>query len=463
MEELEAVEYPLVPFVRNPRFGLVFPTHVVVCRERRKVVKLRSWIEDRIERCPVFTCAECGTPVYLRSSVRGRWYFRHQDGGAEDCPFRRGGTMNIEDIDAYRYNGQKEGRLHREMKRLVRESLGADTRFSDIKEEARWKGTYDPIAWRKPDLQALYNKLRIAFEMQPSATYINVIRARRDFYLREGGFLFWIFPRLDHPDFLRLYQEDVFFNNNSNLFVVDQETTNRASSLGKFMLRCHYCVPEAVGGEIRDIWKSKIVSIDELKIERAKQQVYYFDYMGERVRVQQAVTNAQADALRARLEDFWLRHGAECTHEAQAEYKPIRDALQTAGISVPEWYLERPFSSLMSLLFSAKHGRPVGFGHTKFIEVAHTAFQHHKQFLYPFGWVSQQHGTQGILTEQDHTGSWAKRREAFKQATRRRDSAFTPDIQCVPIVDFLFPGVGGRLQRMRQKWGSSETRDPASS
>ena len=59
----------------------------------------------------------------------------------------------------------------------------------------------------------------MVFEIQLSTTYVNVIAERRDFYLNEGGMLLWIFYNFDAGE-RRLTQDDVFFNNNRNAFVV---------------------------------------------------------------------------------------------------------------------------------------------------------------------------------------------------------------------------------------------------
>jgi hypothetical protein len=60
-----------------------------------------------------------------------------------------------------------------------------------------WKGAISG-EWRKPDVRATYNDVNIAFEIQLSTTYLDVIVGRRQFYLEQGGLLFWIFALFDN-------------------------------------------------------------------------------------------------------------------------------------------------------------------------------------------------------------------------------------------------------------------------
>lgn len=77
--------------------------------------------------------------------------------------------------------------------------------------------------WRKPDVRALFRGTPVVFEVQLSTTYINVITARREFYLRESGLLVWVFAKFDLGA-RRLTQDDVYFNNNRNAFVASKAT-----------------------------------------------------------------------------------------------------------------------------------------------------------------------------------------------------------------------------------------------
>ena len=164
-----------------------------------------------------------------------RFFFRHtlEDGR---CLARTRGELSQEEIDARRYNGVKESARHLQMKEWVAQCLAADPRFTDVATEKRWSGTLT-AEWRKPDVRAIYRGIPVVFEIQLSTTYVNVIAERREFYLQEGGLLIWIFAHFDGGA-RRLTQDDVFFNNNRNAFVVTQATRDASVQRGRFMLDC---------------------------------------------------------------------------------------------------------------------------------------------------------------------------------------------------------------------------------
>ena len=70
-------------------------------------------------------------------------------------------------------------------------------------------------AMEKPDV-LVYAGQRVAFEIQLSTTYLDVIAGRRDFYLEQGGLLFWIFARFD-TERLRMTDDDVFWQQQTSM------------------------------------------------------------------------------------------------------------------------------------------------------------------------------------------------------------------------------------------------------
>lgn len=68
----------------------------------------------------------------------------------------------------------------------------------------------------------MYEDSPIYFEAQLSTTFLRVMVERRDFYLRNGGTLYWIF-RDFMPESRRLLHDDVFYTNNRNIFIVNDE------------------------------------------------------------------------------------------------------------------------------------------------------------------------------------------------------------------------------------------------
>jgi len=155
------------------------------------------------------------------------------------------------------------------MKAIIAESIAVDPRFSFPMTEATWKG--DLGEWRRPDVQTEFGGLRLAFEIQLSTTFIRVIAERREFYRREGGLLIWLFKRFDESN-SRLTQEDVFYNNNRNVFLASEETLAASKEAGKLCLECRWTEPLDDGGSTVLQWRRKIVTVDELTIDTERQR-----------------------------------------------------------------------------------------------------------------------------------------------------------------------------------------------
>lgn len=89
------------------------------------------------------------------------FHFRH---GLEDgrCPARTRGGLSQEEIDAHKYNVANESELHRQMKEWIAQCLRADSQFSDVAVEARWRSALTG-EWRKPDVRAKFRGTPVEF------------------------------------------------------------------------------------------------------------------------------------------------------------------------------------------------------------------------------------------------------------------------------------------------------------
>jgi hypothetical protein len=241
-QEHLGVSDPEIPVVFESATGQELPVSEVLGNDMAEVVQLRSAVKaSNLEDRATYLCPECFVPLSLISRrEHRRFFFRHTIEGGR-CSAVTRGELSQDEIRARRYNGVKESVLHRDMKRWLAESLHVDGRFSDIAQEQRWSG---PVtgAWRKPDVSALFNGVKVAFEVQLSTTFLDVIVQRRSFYLKEGGLLFWVFARFDE-DARKLTVDDVFYNNNQNAFIVSEATRDASRAAGKFMLDCVWADP----------------------------------------------------------------------------------------------------------------------------------------------------------------------------------------------------------------------------
>ena len=259
------VDEPLIEYVIDQADGLEYRAGQYVFTSAREIAEIRMRVFDAIKRQePNIICAACHTPAYPRKHLdTGKFHFVHVSEDVENyCPYNdKRKRLDTARIDSMRYNGQKEGPDHKLLKSLLRTSIDADSSFdpSQTKEEKNWYGATDEKKWRRPDIAATRrvgnnSSQRIAFEIQLSSTYLKVIAARREFYLKENALLFWVFKDSSGVD-PRQYQDDLFYNNNSNLFVVDEDTVRFSQEQGKLILRCSYYEPVLVGTTVNDVWR----------------------------------------------------------------------------------------------------------------------------------------------------------------------------------------------------------------
>ena len=446
IEFAEPTEVQLIDEVLDRDKGLPVQSVSFIARELRAVMQDRAAIVSRLRKDlenPWLVCPYCMAAVYLVSNVERRFFFRHRHED-QDCPKKSGPGLSQEVLDALRYNGAKESLAHQRVKEIVRQSLLADSRFSVPEVEKVWRGM-DRTAWRKPDVQTSWNDRRFAFEIQLSTTYLSVVVERRDFYQAEGGHLIWIFQEFD-PNRTRRAEEDVFFNNNTNAFVANTTTLKRSREIGKFCLECWYTVPFLLDGRIEDEWRCSEVSIDDLTFDLERQRVFFFDYDAARARLDEDLAQQGLAELRQAFERFWETYGKTSSTEAsRAEWSKLRHRFEPHGLALPDHYTEGPFHGIVSMMLSAKYGRPIGYGHERLIQVANTAFDYYKPFLLPFGWALQAYEHNAMLDVQDTKGTWRKRRNMIRERIKAND----PDYERNPghdlLIAFLLPKIQSKL------------------
>lgn len=399
--------------------------------------------EDRAR----YLCPECFVPVSLVSRKESRrFFFRHlvEDGR---CSAITRGELSQADIKARKYNGAKESFLHREMKQWLADSLEASGLFTDIAQEARWSG---PItgAWRKPDVSAMYGELKIAFEVQLSTTFLDVIAERWSFYQKEGGLVIWVFARFD-DERRRLTQDDLFYLNNQNAFVVSRATRDASAAARDFFMDCTWAEP-ALPHTMPTLGHAR-VSFSDLTFDTERQQAYYFDHQGR-------TTQLQADLAEERrswptyFEEWWLELADRRSSQEEQEDDVWRFP-ESSPIHWNDWGMLRETClaaygreqsrylpvAMLNVFYSAKHGKPIGIRRRHFIEVAHYVVESYPRYLRWFRRALDAFGRGPLLAEQDQSGKWAIKVKRYKQAMKSRDTRYDVDETHRQLFEWLFP------------------------
>jgi competence CoiA-like predicted nuclease len=405
---------------------------------------------------PRHICAICWTPVYLVASTRKRFFFRHktEDGS---CPAITRDPLTEQEIRARKYRGLRESEAHKRIKRLIERSLRADPAFitETIVLEKRWNSEQDPKKWRKPDVQATSGEGRFAFEAQLSTTFLDVVVSRRMFYRDEGAHLVWVLPHFS-PDYRRMTTDDLLFSNNSNIFVVDDETVRIAEETKRFHLRCHYRTPVCEGSSVKDVWQEAIVPFTEIRKELDRQRVYYFDYESE----ENGCKVTLDQNLRDEVVSFWKENvnpRFDGDPEQLKHWEDIRRRLADRNIAIPNYpNNDGSFRNLMHAVLSALAGHAVGWQFETLIQCAHQTAQGHPENLLAFGYAIEVAGHKELLRTQDLTGKWERRSKLIRERVLASDPTYMPRPEWLPALSFLFPEVARRVTDFLKRYGFSK-------
>lgn len=323
------------------------------------------------------------------------------------------------------------------MKQLLVNSLQADACFHSIETEQRWTDTLTG-QWRKPDVRAIYTDVQggqipVVFEVQLSTTFLDVIVERREFYLRNGGLLFWVFA--DFPDNgRRLTQDDVFYNNNQNAFIVSEETKIASDELSELCMTCVWSEPQE--SNTQGALQRKTVSFRDLTLDLTTQRAFYFDFEQARKELHHAATSNLVQ-LREQFERAWTtpdRNSAESARIWHVFYAGLRKCeVRLRNFSGP------PPTALVDALYSAKYGEVVGWRYKKFIEVAHRIASGHPNFLPIFRRALLAYDRGPQLEAEDRSHRWADRVKKYRAAMKLGEAKYAEDTQHDETLIVLFP------------------------
>ena len=423
----EAVAKPEIDEVRSLKSGAVLNVRRLIraFRYERAILvrqKLKSLVKANGTR---LVCANCGVPVYLACSTSKRFFFRHrhEDGS---CPAVTRTGFTEADIRAMKYRGNQESEPHKRIKQLLLRSLSADQRFTAVVTEQTWRSSEGLPGLRRPDVSAQIDELRLAFEVQLSTTFLDVVLSRREFYRSERAALVWVLPNF-HPNYRRMTDDDILFSNNSNIFVVDETTATASEAAGEFMIKCWHRKPVIDGDRIADEWVERLVCWDEIAIDVDLQTVQAFDYSSEAAQLLEQIKLAKLARLAAQKEAaerakvalenelreqmFSFVLNDEDDDEYLGRHKgwiDLNDRLLTHGCGLEGKYPDfMKAARLVHLVATAKAGKPVGFKYKNLVEIGHHLFHQHPDLLLAYGFMLRAFGTKSILDREDRTGRWA--------------------------------------------------------
>jgi hypothetical protein len=445
------VDDPEITEVMDEATGEFRSATDVIGSDWERAVQQRMRSRDGIVRgCDRFLCAHCGVPVYLIvDRTRQKMHFRHrlEDGR---CPAVTRGLLNAREIDTLRFHLQRESATHLRLKAIIAESLEADSRFSDIKVEEVWKGA-EKNEWRRPDVCALFDgHIPVAFEVQLSTTYIHVMAERRNFYLKNGGLLFWVFKNFDEDDAV-MTQQDVFFNNNRNVFLASERTLESSKEAKALMFEGHWHEPSILREQLVWMPRRQMVRFEELTIDLPIQRAFHFDADGEKTNVEQALRNQKDAPLREEFEFCYVGYVTDKLPFADMvpRWAGLKARFGKRGLELPDHPRDdTELRYLLNAAYSAKWGRVIGSDHPNLVKLGQHLVDIHKEALWLFGLMLHAYDRQRHMEEHDSKNkrtNWAGKAQRFREALRNDDDTYKPNRRFDLLLIALFPEVSEDL------------------
>jgi len=404
-------------------------------------------VEKRGEKWLV--CLLCRQPVYLTGWLdRTSFWFKHYEERG-DCPIKTRGRLSQEELRRAIYHGARESKEHLHLKDLLCRSMAADPLCSKPEIEKRFYSPVEIEKWRQPDVRATIGGRHIAFEVQRSSTFIDVITERWNFYTNAKIFLMWILPRLNE-EYQLFTVKDVLYGNNRNVYVVNEETLERSLAERKFILACHYHEPDVTGGNVTPVWRSRFVSLDSLHFDAQRNRVYAFDAEAEFANALAAPPPSLRlnglDSLRDSFEEFWLNGTSHPAANWRSELGRFSHRFRSLGLS-PEDTFPTPKASVLDALYSVKHGRVIGYDYPDLLQVAHWMDTAYRPYLHHFWWLADAYQHAEEIKALDKTGKLRRKLALAKAEIKARNQAFAPDRTYDDLLCFLFPPLSQHLQR----------------
>lgn len=463
-----------------------------------------------------YSCPLCAQTLSLRGGLQSKFvmHFAHPRMPEHKCPYKTSDNHTPADLAAMKYNGLKETAEHRLVKARLLRGLRRDVGVEQgsIRSEKIYRAKLPDKSWRKPDVNARWNNKSLIFEAQLSTTFVTVIANRRNFYTENSAELIWIFAKRPELDggFMPFTNKDIFYNNNFNLFVVNNETETESVKQNCLVIEAWWPDPAtfSVEGHRLD-WCSKMVNLSQLTFNHEKRIVFFFNFEAVIAEKEQrkerkvisleklkgafvtidsrvppgtsqafnfqyqptaAAPNASqitdadfhklTNAIRRRnCEIVWQQLRKVIVGEPRLDSTIVFRAFADYGLIVPiETYAEHKrimhFEAILSSLYSLAAGTPVGNGHENLKGIENWIFRSHTCHYLLFLRAVKTLGRSEALDANNQHSTIRKHTEEFRVA--RKTKASLPvqteqDRSLDAIFEMCFPELASDLKVLAQR------------
>lgn len=314
--------------VLNKEDGKTIDADIFFNQSKNEIWKRRIELQEVIKgiREPIFVCYYCSQNIKINDGIglgKKVLHFAHQkDKGY--CILKTDTELTKEEINRAKYNGAKESPLHFETKNLIKKLIELNKDFSSIEIEKVVKSNSNYLEWKRPDIKAIYKKVEVVFEIQLSTTFLSVIVDREHFYKTNQTYLLWIFKNFEIDDLKQRFTEkDVFYSNNRNAFVLDEEAIKLSIQNNDLFLLCHYQKPKIENLKIDYDWCFEYVNFNKLTFDEVNYKIFYFDVSKE-----EETLNNEILATQKEIREKEIKEQQKAKENALKQQKEIKKNIE---------------------------------------------------------------------------------------------------------------------------------------
>jgi len=219
------------------------------------------------------------------------------------------------------------------------------------------------------------------------------------------------------------------------------------------MVRCHYREPYLEGDVRAERWREEIVGFDELTLDRDGQRTYLLDFDARDAEVLREAARRQAERREEEFHSevfaYWTEKGIRrgLDRRSLAEWEATVRKAGARGVALPPDPDREPgFVTAVSVLLSAKLGRPAGYKYSKLLQVAHQVAESHDELLIPFGFALKAYGTEATIEAEDGKGTWRDRKAGFRDRIAAAPEAHFAGLSHAAALRYFFPEVAEKIR-----------------
>ena len=270
--------------------------------------------------------------------------------------------------------------------------------------------------------------------------------------------LVWVLRHFE-PEYRRLMVDDLLFSNNSNIFVIDDETAQQSNEHKAFYVRCHFRRAYRDGFEIKEQWGEEVVPFASLSLDVEDQRAFSVDFAGDEKRLRAEVENDLRRELFDLFEADWPHNDSRSP--LHARWAALKTIFAARGIELPGNYPQSnsDFRALVIAVRSMEFGHPVVWDETSLLSVVHRIFLSYKGNVVAMIEAIRLFDRRKLLIEGDISGKWVKKRGLIKEVLDKLDGAYLPNTDWLPMLKFLYPEICAAVQSYADRyWEINEGR-----